>query len=290
MIENITGVASDRLVLLRRALADAQKRAPICGDHFAELFMDEEARAVFRHFAGLRMPNASSATRARIIDDWLRDRLLADPEQLVILLGAGFDARAFRLPGGHWVELDQPALIAHKDRLLPAARAPQPLTRVAIDFATERLADKLQHFEGENPVIVMEGVSMYLSQPQMKSTLSALSWAFPRHTLIMDLMTQALCRALWRRRCRQRLAEMGGVFATDMPDDPARAVTAAGYRQIARVSMMRRARELGAVPVPSLPAGHGAETAAGWLLRLCVRGGPAVRPAVSCRPRAAASR
>ena len=74
-----------------------------------------------------RIPNAANATAHRIIDDWLRDRLLADPEQLVILLGAGFDARAFRLPGGRWVEIDQPALIAHKDRVLPAARAPQPL-------------------------------------------------------------------------------------------------------------------------------------------------------------------
>jgi hypothetical protein len=37
-----------------------------------------------------------------------------------------------------------------------------------------------------------------------------------------------------------------------MPDDPARTVIAAGYRQIARVSIMRRARELGAVPVPTV--------------------------------------
>jgi methyltransferase (TIGR00027 family) len=250
MIENITGVAATAWYCCGVRWQDAEKRAPICGDHFAELFMDEEAREVFKHFAGLRMPNASNATRARIIDDWLRDRLLADPEQLVILLGAGFDARAFRLAGGHWVELDQPALMAQKERVLPASRSPQPLNRVAIDFGTEKLADKLQEFESENPVIVMEGVSMYLSQPELKSTLSALSWAFPRHTLIMDLMSRRFAER-YGAEVRRRLAEMGGVFATDMTDDPARAVTAAGYRQIARVSIMRRARELGAVPVPT---------------------------------------
>jgi hypothetical protein len=37
-----------------------------------------------------------------------------------------------------------------------------------------------------------------------------------------------------------------------MPDNPARTLISAGYRQIARVSMLKRARELGASPVPKL--------------------------------------
>ncbi len=249
MIENISGIARTAWYCCGVRWADAQKRAPICGDPFAELFMDDEAQAVFARFADLNVPNVSNATRTRIIDDWLRDRLLADPEQLVILLGAGFDARAFRLPGGRWVEMDQPGLIAEKDRVLPPARAPQPLTRIAIDFATERLADKLQALEGEDPVIVMEGVSMYLSQAQMKSTLSALSWAFPRHTLMMDLMTRRFAER-YAGEVRKRLAEMGGNFAADLTDDPARHVAQQGYRPLARTSMMARARELRAVPFP----------------------------------------
>ena len=162
------------------------------------------------------MPNAANATRTRIIDDWLRDRLLADPEQLVILLGAGFDARAFRLPGGRWVEIDQPGLIATKDRLLPAARAPQPLTRMPSTSPRSGWRTSSRRIEGEHPIIVMEGVSMYLSQAQMKSTLSALTWAFPRHTLIMDLMTKPLPQR-YGGEVRKRLAEIGGVFASDSP-------------------------------------------------------------------------
>lgn len=251
MIGNISGVARTAWYCCGVRWEDAQKKNPICGDRFAELFMDEEARALFAPFSAFRIPNAANATRTRIIDDWLRDRLLADPEQLIILLGAGFDSRAFRLPGGRWVEIDQPALITLKDRLLPAARAPQPLTRIAIDFAAERLADKLQMIDGEHPIVVMEGVSMYLSQAELKSTLAALTWAFPRHTLIIDLMTKAFA-GRYGSALRRKLAEMGGTFATDLPDDPSRSITAAGYRTIARASMIRRARELGAVPVPKL--------------------------------------
>lgn len=251
MIGNISGVAKTAWYCCGVRWEDAQKKNPVCGDHFAELFMDEEARAVFALFSAFRIPNAANATRTRIIDDWLRDRLLADPDQLVILLGAGFDSRAFRLPGGRWIEIDQPALIGNKEQLLPAARSPQPLTRIPLDFATERLADKLQTVEGEHPIVVMEGVSMYLSQAEMKSTLRALSWAFPRHTLMMDLMTKHFA-GRYGGALRQKLAEIGGVFAGDLPDNPSRSITAAGYRQIARASMIRRARELGAAPVPKL--------------------------------------
>lgn len=250
MIDNINGTARTAWYCCGVRWADAQRTSPICGDHLAELFMDEEARALFQPFASLRMPNASTITRARIIDDWLRDRLLADPEQLVIVLGAGFDTRAFRLSGGRWVEFDEPALIAEKERLLPAARSPQPLSRVAIDFATERLADKLEALDGEHPVIIMEGVSMYLSQAELRSTLSALSWAFPRHTLMIDLMSRRFAER-YGGEVRRRLAEIGGRFAEDMPDDPERGLAAQGYRRIGRVSMVRRARELGVVPVPA---------------------------------------
>lgn len=187
MIDNINGTARTAWYCCGVRWADAQKKAPICGDHFAEIFMDEEARALFEPFASLRMPNATSVTRTRIIDDWLRDRLLADPEQLVVILGAGFDARAFRLPGGRWAE--------------------------------------------------------------MKSTLSALSWAFPRHTLMIDLMSRRFAGS-FGGKIRQRLAAIGGHFATDMPDDPRRTILAQRYRQIARVSMAWRARELSAAPIP----------------------------------------
>src|SRR4051812_28971361 len=127
MIANISGIARTAWYCCGVRWADAQKREPICGDRFAELFMNDEAKELFRRFEDLRYPNTSNATRARIIDDWLRDRLLADPEQLIILVGAGFDTRAFRLPGGRYVEIDQPELIAEKNRVLPASRSPQPL-------------------------------------------------------------------------------------------------------------------------------------------------------------------
>lgn len=251
MITNVSGVAKTAYYCCGVRWRDAQRSEPVCGDHLAALFMDAAAQELFKPFEELKFPNIVNATRSHIVDDWLRDRLLADPEQLVILLGVGLDTRAFRLPGGRWVEVDAAGLIAGKERLLPAARNPQPLTRLAVNFGRERLADALGAYEGEHAVVVMEGVLMYLSQAQMKATLSGLRFLFPRHTLIADLMTRDFATR-HGGELRRRLAELGGAFAEDLCDAPTRAMTAEGYRPLSRLSMMVRARELGAVPCPKL--------------------------------------
>lgn len=82
-----------------RAL-DAGATHPVCGDQYAERFMTAEAWALFEPFRGFRAPNASNIARHRLIDDLLRARLARQPETTVVIVGAGFDARAFRLPGG----------------------------------------------------------------------------------------------------------------------------------------------------------------------------------------------
>ena len=116
-----------------RAL-DAAAAAPVCGDRLAERFMTPAAWALFEPFRELEAPNATNVARHRMIDDLLRAQIARRPDTGVVIIGAGFDTRAFRLPGAQWVELDEPPLIELKETRLPASEAPNPLTRVAIAF------------------------------------------------------------------------------------------------------------------------------------------------------------
>lgn len=229
--------------------ADAERANPICGDHLARRFMNDEARTVFACFSRFTNANASNVTRHRLIDDWLRERLSATPDLRVVLLGAGFDTRAFRLRGGRWVELDQPETIAIKQAELPEQGAPNPLKRVAIDFAVDSLADKLKPFAGESRVIVvMEGVNAYLGPAETRRTLEILIRTFPRHVLICDLLTARFVRR-YSAKMRQQIEDLGGHFA-ELADDPTQTFAEAGYRQLVQVSIVDRARELGAISVP----------------------------------------
>lgn len=232
-------------------MLDARSANPVCGDHLAERFMDDEARALFRRFEGFAGPNASNAARHRIVDDLLRERLAADPELPVVLLGAGFDTRAFRLAGGRWLEVDQPALIELKNRVLPVDGAPNPLVRMPVEFGRDDLHDKLAGWcEGASPaMVVMEGVSMYLSPQQLGHTLAVLHRLLPRHTLICDLMTQDFARR-YSEPMRRVIRELGGDFAAELLDDPADFVAARGYRPGADYSIAGRAVAHGSVKIP----------------------------------------
>lgn len=229
--------------------ADAASPRPICGDHLAARFMDEEARAVFARFERFRGPNLSNAARHRLVDDLLREYLARRPDGLVVLLGAGFDTRAFRLPGGRWVELDHPALLARKARALPVNAAPRPLVRVGIDFATQDLAETLAPWAGEDDVVVvLEGVSMYLTDAAFTATARALHAVFPRHTLLCDLMDARFARR-FGGGLRGEIRALGGDFAPDRAD-PVAFVSALGYTHRSAASIPGRAVDHGTLGIP----------------------------------------
>ncbi|MGH7497336.1 MAG: class I SAM-dependent methyltransferase [Gemmatimonadales bacterium] len=231
-----------------RAL-DARAERPVCGDGLADRFMTPEAWALFEPFRAFPRPNAANVVRHRMIDDRLRDRLAARPDAGVIVLGAGFDTRAFRLLGGRWVELDEPQVIALKGRQLPSGQAPNPLTRIAIDFETDSLASALQPCsEFERPIVVLEGVLLYLTPEQIRSLMVTLRESLRQPTLICDLMTLDFVRR-YSGSMREALGKLGARFAHH-DRDPKELIEEAGFHLTERESIAGRAGALGVFHPP----------------------------------------
>jgi methyltransferase (TIGR00027 family) len=211
-------------------MRDAESPRPVCGDRLAKLFMNEHGSEIFNRFGGERGPNLSNVARARYIDDLLRLHLTANPALQVVLIGCGFDSRAFRLTGGSWLELDEPQLIGYKNERLPAAKAPNPLRRITIDFETESLQEKLRPFAGAVPtVFVIEGVTMYVTAESLRATLEILRSLFSDHQVIVDLMTRTFIDT-YGTTIKHIIAQLG---AEMIPGDrPALPFEETGYRQI----------------------------------------------------------
>jgi len=213
---------------------DAQSTHPICGDDYARLFMDEHGMDIYRRFGGEWAPNASNVSRARYIDDLLRVRLAANPQLQVVLIGCGFDSRAFRLKGGHWFELDEPVLITYKEARLPAAQAGNPLKRIPIDFALDSLREKLEPIGPGPTVVIIEGVIMYVTAEALRATLEVLRARWPTHELIADLMTHHFINT-YGRTVKRIIAELGAQMIPG--EEPASPFAQAGYRQISSVEI-----------------------------------------------------
>jgi methyltransferase (TIGR00027 family) len=229
-------------------MRDAESRQPICGDSYARQFMDARGLAIFQEFATQSAPNASNVARHRYIDDYLRARIGREPDLQVVLLGCGFDSRAFRLQGGTWYELDEPQLIAYKDDKLPASQAPNPLRRIAIEFDVDLLEEKLQAVPpNASTVFVIEGVTMYLPAESLRATLETLKSRFPGSEVIADLMTRNFIER-YGRNIKRIIARLGAqMIPGDAPELP---FEQAGYAEVSSapiIGLSFKYRGLGAL-------------------------------------------
>jgi methyltransferase (TIGR00027 family) len=235
--------------------ADAERAKPILGDTFAQKFMNDGAKAVWEEFKSFTKPNAGNTARHAMIDDHLRPALVADPQATIIIIGAGFDARAFRHHGGHWVELDEPEILHYKESRLPSATAPNPLPRIVIEFARESLADKLAMITAPSGVhIIVEGVLMYLTREQRLTLLRMIAERFPRHTLYCDLMRKHFFET-YSRDIHEKILGMGTTF-TDMEEHPERLFTDNGYTMLDIASVPLYAAERANIGIPAFAIRH----------------------------------
>jgi len=122
----------------------------------------------------------SGVARTRLIDDWVADAAASGARQ-VVLLGAGFDSRAWRLPaleGLRVFEVDHPATAAEKRaRMAGSGDDPSRVTSVALDLDRASLGDHLTS-AGFDPtkvtMVVWEGVTNYLNDAAVDAVLA---WA-----------------------------------------------------------------------------------------------------------------
>lgn len=226
-------------------MQDAQRSKPVCGDQFAQRFMDARGREIFKRFENQHMPNIANVARCRIIDDALRQRLKRNRDLNVVTIGAGFDTRPYRLGGGNWIELDEPQVLQYKEEKLQARDCPNRLTRVEIRFDRESLLDKLNALglEGEI-VVVIEGVFMYLDEAAMRKTLGAVREAFAFHDLLCDLMTRRFFERFASKTSHRSVKEVGANFA-QLLERPQELFLDLSYRHISAVSTYQFAHELG---------------------------------------------
>ncbi|MGA2272614.1 MAG: SAM-dependent methyltransferase [Bryobacteraceae bacterium] len=190
-------LTAEYMALFRAIESSRPERSRLFCDPFAALFLRhwrkwvysvaflETGRRLVERLFDRELPGARAAGIART--KWLDDevtRALQTCTQLV-LLGAGFDTRAYRLPGAQRVctfELDHPETSAAKQATLRKAIGPLPkqVHFVGIDFNTGSVANALDQagFDKPRPAcFVWEGVTNYLSPEAVDGVLRQIAQA-----------------------------------------------------------------------------------------------------------------
>jgi len=134
--------------------------------------------------------------RTRFIEDRLEAAIRGGVSQVVIL-GAGFDTRAYRLlellKGVKIFEVDQPSTQEYKKRRVREAgiEVPSNLTYVPVDFRHDKLDDVLAasgYDSGRRTFFIWEGVTMYLPEAAVVETLRWVGAQAPGSTIIFDFV------------------------------------------------------------------------------------------------------
>ena len=127
------------------------------------------------------------AMRARVFDDWTDRMLRKHPEVLVLHIGCGLDSRCSRVkaPYRAWVDCDLPDVIAIRREYFD--ETPKYCMQ-ALDASDPSQISLLP--ESDTAIIVLEGISMYLSAEQLHAFFAALQEKYRVLCILMDIYTK----------------------------------------------------------------------------------------------------
>ncbi len=141
----------------------------------------------------------SLVARTRLIDEYLTSALGSGVRQIV-LLGAGFDSRPYRLSGADRVqffEIDHPNTSTTKKALVGRlfGMLPSHVRYVPVDFQTETLGHVLADagFDArDRSLFLWEGVSNYLTEETVRTTLSFIAGLTEDTQLVFTYVDQSV--------------------------------------------------------------------------------------------------
>lgn len=150
----------------------------------------------------------SSGVVARTI---VLDRMVADfvkehPGATVINIACGMDTRFYRVDNDiiRWYNIDLPVTMEVRERYI---REDERVTNIAASAMDESWTEQIQPTDGSNLVIV-EGLSMYLTEEDVKQILSVIDRHFSQTTVFMEILNPKFVR----KNVEKSIQQSGAVF------------------------------------------------------------------------------
>jgi O-methyltransferase involved in polyketide biosynthesis len=126
--------------------------------------------------------------RARQLDAYTQQFILAHPDALILHLGCGLDSRCERVQRGStlWYDLDFPDVIELRRKFYPETGSYRLIPSSVTDLSWVNQV----HAEERPVFIVAEGLLMYLKDQQVKDLILCLKQRFPGSHLVFDAFSK----------------------------------------------------------------------------------------------------
>ena len=134
--------------------------------------------------------------RSAVFDEWLKEQMADMPDAVVLHIGCGMDSRIIRVgEGDHkWYDVDFPEVIEERRRYYAESDG---YKMIAGDAREGEWLSAIK--ETGRAIVVMEGVSMYMTAADVRELTDRLCGHFDELVLLVDAYTSFAARMSKRR-------------------------------------------------------------------------------------------
>lgn len=174
---------------------------PLYGKAFVSrkgLFLDDKKAEEIWAAEGFALKGKSASKwlayymgiRSAVFDGWVKEQMAEMTDAAVIHIGCGMDSRVLRTGAAHrkWYDVDFPEVIRERKRYYSESACYRMLAGDVRDRGW------LENISEESAIVVMEGVSMYLTPDEIRDLMAELGGHFERVVLLADFYTVMAAR------------------------------------------------------------------------------------------------
>lgn len=188
-----------------------------------DLFLDDKKAEEIWDKEGFSLKGKSKSkwiayymgVRSAVFDEWLKQKMSEIPNAVVIHIGCGMDGRIIRVgtQNHKWYDVDFPEVIEERKRYYSESA---DYKMILGDAREGEWLSKIE--ENQNAIVVMEGVSMYLTSDEMRKLTEHLCGHFEHIELLVDAYTSFAAKMSKRRN---PINDVGvtEVYGIDEPKD-----------------------------------------------------------------------
>mgnify|MGYP000805032900 CR=1 FL=1 len=167
--------------------------------------------------------------RQIVLDKLVKTYLAGHGGAVVVNIACGLDTRCYRMSDySHWYNLDLPETIAVREKLLPESRKISQITMSAMDDWGGEIAEG-----GVPALVVIEGLTMYLSEADVKRIFAVIAERFSEATVFVETMNPMIVK-----RFREKSIEGSGAkFTWGVKNGEALAALLPGFRFVEEHSL-----------------------------------------------------
>ena len=167
--------------------------------------------------------------RTIVLDALTQTYLEKHPGAVVVNIACGLDTRCCRVSGySRWYNLDLPETIAVRERLMPESGSVSQIAMSAMDDWGSLIAEA-----GAPALIIIEGLTMYLSQADVQRIFAVIAARFESVTVFVETMNPMVVKSFKEKSIEGSNAK----FTWGVKDGKALAALLPGFRLVEEHSL-----------------------------------------------------